>query len=300
MSTSSAGAASGHAGRTLFARLLDDAAVFPPGLAPLPEALAEHDRLRASPHADLIGPLLVPVTAARELSHLTHAREQPVRVVLIARPGTPTPQTAEAVALLRQSPTVDLAGVEIAYAPDWTTALGWDLPLAVEVGREPHEQHAALSALADAQDEAVSLVAKLRTQSMAERPVPTAAELAAFVLGCVRRDLPFKLTGGLHHAVAHAAPLPGGGSEEQHGALNVLLATDSALRGGDQVELEELLAERDGSTLAELAASLDQDAVGAVRAALVSYGCCGVLDPIHDLLDLGLLAPAPDTPRGDA
>src|SRR5258706_15580954 len=49
----------------LLARLVDDAAVFPPGNAPLPEAVAAHHGHRAAWYADLVGPLLVPASAVR-------------------------------------------------------------------------------------------------------------------------------------------------------------------------------------------------------------------------------------------
>ena len=56
----------------LFKGLLDDAAVFPPGLMPLPEAVAAHERHLASPYADIIGPLVLaaPALAAPALAEL--------------------------------------------------------------------------------------------------------------------------------------------------------------------------------------------------------------------------------------
>jgi hypothetical protein len=54
----------------LFAGLVDDAAVFPPGSATLPDAVAAHRRHRTSWYAELIGPLLVPASALPELAGL--------------------------------------------------------------------------------------------------------------------------------------------------------------------------------------------------------------------------------------
>ena len=51
----------------LLAGLIDDAAVFPPGNAPLAAALTGHRALRAGPDADLVGPLLVPAASVPEL-----------------------------------------------------------------------------------------------------------------------------------------------------------------------------------------------------------------------------------------
>ena len=46
----------------LFARLVDDAAVFPPGNAPLPEAVTAHLTHRTAWYASLVGPLMVPTS----------------------------------------------------------------------------------------------------------------------------------------------------------------------------------------------------------------------------------------------
>src|SRR3954468_9630505 len=50
--------------------LVDDAAVFPPGSSPLPEAVAAHRVHRAAWYAPMVGPLLVPASALRLLPPL--------------------------------------------------------------------------------------------------------------------------------------------------------------------------------------------------------------------------------------
>jgi hypothetical protein len=47
----------------LFAGLVDDAAVFPPGSASVPDAVSAHRRHRTAWYADLVGPLLLPASA---------------------------------------------------------------------------------------------------------------------------------------------------------------------------------------------------------------------------------------------
>ena len=71
---------------SLFMHLIDDAAVFPPGNALLPDAIAAHRRHRTSSYAVTVGPLLVPVGWVPELVALVG--EDPVAATLIARPGT--------------------------------------------------------------------------------------------------------------------------------------------------------------------------------------------------------------------
>ncbi|MEP6762562.1 MAG: hypothetical protein ABJA93_14510, partial [Sporichthyaceae bacterium] len=53
--------------RRLFAGLVDDAALFPPGSAAMPAALADHARHRSAPYAGLVGPFVCPTTRLAEL-----------------------------------------------------------------------------------------------------------------------------------------------------------------------------------------------------------------------------------------
>ncbi len=291
MSTSTgAGGPRTRADRTLFARLVDDAAVFPPGLAPLPDAVAAHRSLQAGPWADLVGPLLVPVTSAESLLGLHPEQDGPLAVGLVARAGTALAEVEVAVRALGSSGQVALHAVELAHSSDWHRSLRWDLPLAVEVPRHRVEQRAVLAALAQAGDEAVGLVAKLRTQSTAQEPVPDAEELTDFLLRCLEHGLGFKLTGGLHHAVATSVTDADGGVEDQHGVLNVLIAVHRAVQGHSHDDVREALLERDATDLVDQAQRITGEEASAVRSQFRSFGCCGVLDPIHELRGLGLLS----------
>ena len=80
--------------RALFKALFDDAAVFPPELAPLPRAISDHVALQASSYADLVGPLLLPVAAVEDFVQLKHP---PIAVTLIGRPGTELSRVVDAL-----------------------------------------------------------------------------------------------------------------------------------------------------------------------------------------------------------
>src|SRR5689334_3493798 len=74
-----------------FVGLLDDAAVFPPGNAPLPDAVAAHREYRAAWYAPMVGPLLLPpedVDAAPEdiAIGVVGPREAVARVLDTGRP----------------------------------------------------------------------------------------------------------------------------------------------------------------------------------------------------------------------
>src|SRR5882757_11111801 len=57
----------GHVSPLLFTGLIDDAAMFPPGNAPLDRALAEHLEHRSAWYAELVGPLLIPADRMADL-----------------------------------------------------------------------------------------------------------------------------------------------------------------------------------------------------------------------------------------
>ncbi len=291
--------------RSLFRRWVDDAAVFPPGDAPVPQAWSGHLALRAGRYGDLLGPLLVGTSGAASLVEAAAAGpgprpvDHPVDVGVIARAGTAVEELLAAVATVDASPHLQVASVEVAHGGDgrWRAALDPGVPVAVEVPRDPSAQRRALDDVAAATDEGATVLAKLRTQATPAAPVPTPEELAAFLLAVRDRRLPFKLTGGLHHAVATTAPgVDGDAPEDQHGALNVLVATHRLEAGADADDLVGTLASRDAAGLATAVRELDEDEAAGVRARFVSFGCCGVLDPLDGLAALDLLADPPHTP----
>ena len=129
---------------------------------------------------------------------------------------------------------------------------------------------------------ALELRLKFRTGGPEPHLVPSPAALAAQIEAALDRELPFKCTAGLHHAVRRVDPE--GGAE--HGFLNVLLATRASLDGEDVVEV---LGETDPEALLHRLDAVGDDALVRTRRWFTSFGCCGVEDPRDDLVQLGLL-----------
>ena len=269
----------------LLAGLIDDAAVFPPGNAPLRVAVSRHRAHRRSPYAGLVGPLLVPVAEVDAL--VAQAGSEPDEVLsvgLIARPGVDPAVVADAVQRLAGDPVVDVVGAELGWFAGWRDLAVDGLPLTLEVPRGG-ERDRALDDVAAAVDEVGRPVqAKFRTGATPTWAWPDEQELAAFVRDCARLGVPFKLTGGLHHAVR--ADHDG---DPQHGLLNVLLAVHAAAHDGSLGTIETVLSERDPRPLADEVSALDDTDVRRVRSLLTAYGCCEVTDPIGELRDLDLL-----------
>ncbi|WP_091552489.1 hypothetical protein [Micromonospora pattaloongensis] len=273
----------------LFAGLVDDAAVFPPGSATLPAAVTAHRKHRAARYADLVGPLLVPVAALAELPPLLGADERidvgvigdvPAIARLHATRGGLDPririrQVEAAVAKRGEDPHPGLAellglpwqadGVDV-YAE---IPLTWGL-----LG--------ALDTVAAARARVGRVAAKFRTGGLAAELFPTPVELAAVICACRDRDLPFKLTAGLHHAVRDTDPETG---FAHHGFLNVLVAAAAAADGAEVAEIAEQLAVTDALQLVEAARARRLER----RPLWIGFGSCSIAEPLTDLIRLGLI-----------
>ena len=286
MTATTCAAAEQPAERALFEGLVDDAAVFPPGNAPLEEAVRLHREHKRSGYAAFVGPLLVPASAAGDLLALA-AQGDPLRVSVIGRPGTDAADVAAAVGRLCAAGTVDVVGAEVAWTPQWRDA-GIDAgALTLEVPRGEAQVDAVADVAKDASD-SVTLQAKFRTGATDTWPWPDEQELAGFIRTAIDHDLGFKLTGGLHHAVRTTVsddPL----QPEHHGLLNVLSAVRWALNGEDVDELVPLLAERNPAVLVPQVTRMSVADASIVRAFFTAYGCCRVTDPIGELTALNLI-----------
>ncbi|MBM6399163.1 hypothetical protein [Phycicoccus sonneratiae] len=276
----------------LLRALVDDAAVFPPGNSPLPQAVSAHAAHRAAPYGGCVGPLLVPAAAARDLlDQLDTGRwtgADALGVGVVARPGTDPAVLREALAVLGADPRVRVTGAELGWSADWRRLdLPGDLPLALEVPRGGPEQAAAVADIRSSVAEGDAVVAKFRTGPTPAWPWPNEAELAHFLHAVTADPVPFKLTGGLHHAVRGRYTVDGI-PEENHGVLDVLVATAAALEGASPAELAGLLAVTDARAVADLVLAWSDDTTRRVRAAFTSYGCCTVTDPLGELAELGL------------
>ncbi len=268
--------------------LVDDAAVFPPGRASVEAAWVDYLNRRTTRYAASVGPLLISTSSVAELADVAHRhRADPpaVPVVLIARPGTSVEDAAKATAQLEghRLNNVDLCGVEVGYQQGWQRMLELGFQVAVEVPSEEELEHQALAEIS-----VTAARAKMRTQSSPDQHVPTPAALAGFIGTCAARGIAFKLTGGLHRAVAHTSGPPDV-VEQRHGVLNVMLATAQAVDHEPHDVLQASLQQRDTATLVAAVIALQAAEVTAMRRSFTSFGCCGVLDPLGELEELGLL-----------
>src|SRR3954470_19770696 len=101
--------------------LVDDAAVFPPGNAPLDEALDGHRRHRAAAYAPLVGPLVVGDRHLPDLRRLVEpAEDEPLAVAVVVSGGA---GALEPAATWADAPGLRLAGLEVAVRDSATGEL---------------------------------------------------------------------------------------------------------------------------------------------------------------------------------
>ncbi|MCW2844063.1 MAG: hypothetical protein JWN22_1979 [Nocardioides sp.] len=272
--------------------LVDDAAVFPPGDADLTEAAHAHVCRRAEHHADLVGAFVLRDTDLPQLGPGPGA-DLPLAVVLTGGAG----QIAGPARLCRTQGR-NLAALEIALRdPDDLAGNARRVAAAVDAARAegllddetpvyvelPHVgSTASWLAAADVVAEHEFRL-KLRTGGLEQHLFPRSHALARWIDAALDRETPFKCTAGLHRAVRHTSAE----GFEQHGFVNVLLATRRLFDGAPLDDVVALLERRDGDILAEEARAAD---LAGARRWFTSFGSCSVSEPRDDLIALGLMS----------
>jgi hypothetical protein len=279
----------------LFEGLVDDASMFPPGSASASEALAAHVLHRAAWYSSFVGPLLVPASAVPKLA------------ALISGPGGTGDADVPRIGLIGDTGVAALpAALERARAAGFTVTQvevavakrGEDPQPGLEAVRKVADEYPELDIYAEipltwgllaaldatGQDRAAGrrIAPKFRTGGLAAELFPTPVELAAVICSCRDRDLPFKLTAGLHHAMRHTDPETG---FAHHGFLNVLVATALAVEDGEVAEVAEALGATHPTSLIEPVRAKRSDR----RSLWVGFGTCSVMEPLTDLIRFGLI-----------
>lgn len=282
----------------LLARLVDDAALFPPGSATMADAVAGHLAARAGDRAGLVGFFLCPVSRLPELiAELVKVKPaDPVELSLVVNNGLGGVPKAVSTVEGRNN-LLRLRMVEMPAPPDvdsvWLERVSEFVPedvVRVVEPRRPQEGQAA-SEHAEWLD-GVRRVArhgcwpKLRCGGQQPGMFPTVDVVAGFLAAVSAEGVPFKATAGLHHAVRHVDEETG---FTHHGFLNLLVAVSRCLAGRGSDEVVAALAATDRDALVAEAGALPEATARSVRQVFASYGSCSLAEPVADLELLGLL-----------
>jgi hypothetical protein len=269
----------------LFAGLVDDASLLPPGVIASNEAIEGHAKHRSAWYGGLLGALLVPSSlvgldiSPRGLPAAVvndgPIGALPAVVAKLRAAGAVVTRVEAAVARRGEDPQPGLAVLAAlaAQAPDLEVSaeipLSWGLL-------------AGLDTVAAQRAEGRPIAPKFRVGGLAGELFPTPVELAAVICACRDRDLPFRLAAGLRHALRHTDPETG---FTHHGFLNVVVASASAAEGAEVAEVAEALAATHPVPLVEPARTRLADP----RPLCSGFGTPNVLEPLTELIRLGLI-----------
>lgn len=242
----------GDARIALLERLIDHAPLFPPASLELAEALAEDRRARDSSSAFALGRFVCPASRLGELPDVGRG----VSVVLDAQLGP--------------DPRVEAVEARMAADLERLGSVAAEVFVEVPVDDSLEERLDEVAAL--------GFRAKVRCGGATTPSVPA---LAAFVRACRERELAFKATAGLHHAIVR---------DGEHGFVNLL----AAVVFGDE---DAALSETDPSAFALDAGSFRwrNRSAGPAELAEVRHerfrciGSCSFTEPIEELEALGAL-----------
>lgn len=287
--------------------VVDYAGLFPPAGVSMDAAVANYAAYLSGADRWMLGRFIVPVRRLDEFDAAAAGRLPPRPAdapwLLSALAGDDLAADVRAIGEFNGRHAADGAGAaeidsielraaspaEIADAarivPGWARAF-------VELPLEP-DPDPLIAALATA-----GLRAKARTGGVTPAAIPPAGHVARFLAACVRHEVPFKATAGLHHPIRaeHALTYePGAPRAEMHGYLNVFVAAALLRSGGSEADACRVLEERDPAAftaddgvLAWRGRRIDLGALSATRALAVSFGSCSFTEPVDDLAALNL------------
>ena len=270
-------------------RIVDDAGLFPPEALGMASALARHRSDQAISNPVLSQRFVCPAGRSTELIQQLDDGD---RIQVIAL-GPAAPQTEAAVGSLEADDRTLVVALETSLPVDnqhkkqalevidQIAATRPHLDIFVEVGLGPARE-SDLDLL-----QRYGHAAKVRCGGVRRELFPRPSDLARFVHNAISREVPFKATAGLHHAIAHHDGYTG---FDHFGLLNLLLAVAAAQKDAGTNEIEHILAERNPNVMLQHFAGLTTHDAREIRAAFHSVGSCSTNEPIHDLRRLGLIA----------
>ncbi len=246
--------------RVLLAGLIDYAGTYPPACLPLEIAVERYNGFLHSPERWILNRLVIPAAALAEVRIQEDWR---VSLLVESEPG-PLPAQIETL----------------------ETKLGGKLSLPTYCEAPVRDIQGAY--------------AKIRTGGLSPDKIPSAEQVARFLVEAAGRKLPFKATAGLHHPVRSMQPLtyqPEGARALVHGFLNVFAAAAYAWQGSQADFLVEVLEDTEPEAFAFGDEGLHWRGVilpiAAIRDARLnfahSFGSCSFEEPVSDLRQLGLL-----------
>jgi hypothetical protein len=278
---------------------IDYAGLFPPAALDMHTAVANYARYRRGAYAWMLGRFMLPASRLVEFEQaMPHGEVSPwpLSVLMGSKLEEDVAALEAFVSRCGQFAFVDCVEAKVASVED------------VEKAHRPHDSAVVsyyetpltpeLPALLDA-IKRVGGRAKIRTGGVTAAAFPSSDEVVRFLIGCAKRELPFKATAGLHHPVRGVKPLSSEANAPKanmYGFLNLFVAAMIAMDGLPR-EITAALEENDptvfgfedlimrwGECCLEIEGLLETR-----ESFAISFGSCSFEEPIADLKALNLL-----------
>jgi len=292
--------------RALLHGIVDYAGLFPPAKLDMGDAVRRYAEYHAGPDAWALGRFVLPVARLEEFGEVYDSmrekhRGEPWR--LSALTGADLKADVDRIGAFNRDRARRAGGAVVdavelrAASTDEVARAAALLPSGVEAFFEipvASDPRALVGAIARA-----GAGAKVRTGGITPDAFPSVEELARFLHACVRADVPFKATAGLHHPLRAEYRLtyePDSATGTMFGFINVFLAAALFRAGGTIGDAQAMLAETspaafrfDDSGVTWRGHRLGNAELEAGRERAVSFGSCSFREPVDDLQALDLL-----------
>lgn len=264
-----------------FHEFFDDAAIFPPGLAPLDVAVREHIRRSKDEVArEFIGPLILPLDKVREAVPLAAGERLTLSVIVLADELESVDKLLEELA----DTAVSVSTLEVKLSDGAVAAI----TTAADV-KSAHPELKIFLELSYADVTEENLVAlqsagldlKFRTGGIKQELFPSSEQIIDVLSQVVAHGIAFKLTAGLHRAIRYTDENTG---FHHFGFANIAAATAALKNGASKEEAQQLLDSSDSVTVTEALNAGD-----GWRESFTAFGTCSVAEPVETLVEIGLV-----------
>lgn len=288
--------------RTFLSGIVDYAGLFPPAALSMAEAVKNYDAYLRGNDAWALGRFIVPIPRLDEFGQevkLLLSGSTVWKLSALAGPNTRFEMRQVGSFNGRHIGKVVIDTIEVKAARiddirDASAAVPASFQLFIEIPiqADPAELIAEIGKH--------KRFAKVRTGGITADAFPSSRNLARFVHACVKENVPFKATAGLHHPIRSVYNLtykPDSEQGKMYGYLNLFLAAAFARKGMSLDDTVTLLEEEslkaftlDDKHISWRAHHLDEkELLDARRNFAISFGSCSFREPMDDLKRIRLM-----------
>ena len=298
--------------KNLVTEIVDYAGLFPPAQLPLEQVVENYEEYLSGDFGWMLSRLVLPIGKLPEFERQSPFVQSEHRWKISALiPPVSDPGFEAAIQSLNgfneryspnnkavidnieiKAPTIELVNKTAGSIPEGIAAF-------LEI---PHAEYPTDHIKAIAAADQRNLFAKIRTGGVTEDLIPSATQVASFIVACAEHEVGMKATAGLHHPIRGSYRLTYADDPDcgtMFGFLNVFLAGCFAYAGHQNKEfIANVLSESDTSAFAvtEDGIQYQSHKISAQRikeirdTKLTTFGSCSFTEPTTELQQLGWLA----------